>query len=117
MNIRLGTYLNLTHLTILNANFHSYQLNNCNCLFNCLSDITKLFCCRFNASEGKLFLCIFPPNQLAEKSTFRQIGLPTNLSHRIVSRQIGPAKLSRTQPVSHFSRELLLTTGNITLTL
>ena len=90
MNIRLGTYLNLTHLTILNANFHSYQLNNCNCLFNCLSDITKLFCCRFNASEGKLFLCIFPPNQLAEESTCRQIGLPTNFSVLSLAKLVPP---------------------------
>ena len=60
MNIWLETYQNLTHLTILNANFYSYQLNNCNCFLNCLSDITKLFCCRFNASASKLFLFIFP---------------------------------------------------------
>ena len=67
MNIRLGTYLNLMHLTILNANFQFYQLNNCNCLFNCLCDITKLFCCHFNANEGKLFYLLS-----------RQIGSPTN---------------------------------------
>ena len=75
MNIRLGTYLNLTHLTILNANFHFYQLNNC----NCLSDITKLFCCRFDASEGKLILFIFPLNCLADKLACRQI-CPVELS-------------------------------------
>ena len=46
------------HLTILNANFHFYQLNNRNCLFNCHSNITKLFCCRFNVSEGKSKLFI-----------------------------------------------------------
>ena len=63
INIRLGISLNLTHLTTLNANFQSYQLNN----YNCLCDITKLFCCRFNASEGKSFLFIFPPNWLAGK--------------------------------------------------
>ena len=57
MNIWLGTYLNLMHLTILNANFQFYQLNNC----NCLSDTTKLLYCRFNTSEGKLFLIIFLP--------------------------------------------------------
>ena len=79
MNIWLGTYLNLTHLTILNANFHSYQLNNCNCLFNCFSDITKLFCCRFNASKGKLFTSIFPPNWLADELACRQI-YPVELS-------------------------------------
>ena len=79
MNIRLGTYLNLTHLTISNANFHSYQLNNCNCLFNCLNDITKLFCCRFNASKDKLFLFIFPPNWLANELACRQI-YPAKLS-------------------------------------
>ena len=56
MNIWLETYLNLTHLTILNANFYSYQLNDSNCFFNCLSDITKLFCCHFNTSADKLFL-------------------------------------------------------------
>ena len=44
------------HLAILNANFHSYQLNNC----NCLSDITKLFWCRFNASEEKIKIIYFP---------------------------------------------------------
>ena len=70
MSIGLGTYLNLTHLTILNTNFHSYQLNNCNCLFNCLCDITKLFCCRCNASEGKLFLFIFLPNWFANKLAY-----------------------------------------------
>ena len=75
MNIRLETYQNLTRLTILNANFHSYQLNS----YNCLSDI-KLFCCRFNASEGKLFLFCFPA-----KLARRQIGLPTNLSRQIVA--------------------------------
>ena len=78
MSIRLRTYLNLTRLTILNANFHSYQLNNCNCLFDCLSNITKLFCCRFNSSEGKLFLFIFPPNCVADELACRQIGLPIN---------------------------------------
>ena len=71
MDIWLETYLNLLHLTISNANFHSYQLNNCNCLFNRLSDITKLFCCRLlslqHRSEGKLFLSILPPNSLANE--------------------------------------------------
>ena len=75
MNIWLETYLNLTHLTILNAKLHSYQLNNC----NCLSDITKLFCCRFNAREGKLFLFIFPPNWLDDELACRQI-CPVKLS-------------------------------------
>ena len=63
MNIWLGTYLNLMHLTILNVNFHSYQMNNC----NCINDITKNFCCCFNASEGNLFLFIFLSNRLADK--------------------------------------------------
>ena len=67
MNIWQGTYLNLMHLIILNANFHSYQLNNCNYLFECLSDKTKLICCHFNASKGKLFLFIFLPNWVANK--------------------------------------------------
>ena len=79
MNIRLEIYLNLTHFTILNANFHSYRLNNCNCLFDCLSDITKLFYCRFNASEGKLFLFIFPLNWLADELACRRI-CPVELS-------------------------------------
>ena len=48
------------NLTILNANFHSYQLNNC----NCLSDITKLFCCHFNTNERKSKIFIFLPNWL-----------------------------------------------------
>ena len=48
------------HLTILNVNFHSYQLNNCNYLFNCLSEITKLFCSCFYASEGKIKIIYFP---------------------------------------------------------
>ena len=39
MSIWLGTYLNLTYLTILNENFYSYQL----CTCNYLSDITKFF--------------------------------------------------------------------------
>ena len=52
---------------ILNVNFHSYQLNHCNYFFNCLSNITKLFCCRFNTNEGKLFLFILPPNWLADE--------------------------------------------------
>ena len=60
MNIQLVAYLNLTHLTILNANFDSYQLKNCNCLFSCLSDITKLFRCCLNASKSKLFFIYFP---------------------------------------------------------
>ena len=81
MNIRPGMYLNLTHL-ILNANSHFYQLNNC----NCLSNITKLFCCRFNASENKLFLLIFPQNWLADELACPQI-CPVELSL---------AKLSRT---------------------
>ena len=69
------------HLTILNANFHSYQLNNC----NCLNDITKILCGRFNASEGKIFLFIFLPNWLADKLAHQQIGLATNLSCQIVA--------------------------------
>ena len=73
MNIQLETYLNLTHLRILNANFYSYQLNNYNCLFNCLSDITKLFCCGFNASESKLFLFILLPNSFVDELACQQI--------------------------------------------
>ena len=76
------------HLTILNANFQFYQLNNC----NCLSDITKLFCCRFNASEGKLFLFIFPPNWLADELTCQQI-CPVELSPiKFVTYLIKPVK-------------------------
>ena len=67
MNIQLGIYLNLMYLTILNVNFQSYQLNNCNCLFNCLSDIAQFFCCYFKASEGKLFLFTFPPNWVTDE--------------------------------------------------
>ena len=48
------------HLAILKANFDSYQLNNCNWLFSCLSDITKLFCCHLNGREGKLSFIYFP---------------------------------------------------------
>ena len=89
MNIWLKTSLNLTHLTILNANFNSYQLNYCNCLFNCLSDITKLFCCRFNASEDQLFYLLFcqigsPTNWLANKFVPSNC-LPPNWSLEIVA--------------------------------
>ena len=62
------------HLPILNVNFHSYQLNNCNCLVNCLRDITKLS----YASKGKSKLFIFTPNRLADELACQQIGLPTN---------------------------------------
>ena len=71
MNIQLGTYFNLTHLTILNVNFQLYQLNNCNCLFNCLSDITKTFLL-FQCKKGKLFLFIFLPNCLALDNTMHE---------------------------------------------
>ena len=57
------------HLATLNVNFHSYQPSNCNCLFNCFSDITKLFCYHFNASEDKSKSFIFPPNWLTNELT------------------------------------------------
>ena len=74
----LGTSLNLMHLAILNTNFHSYQLNNC----NRLTDITKFFCCRFNASEDKSKLFVFSPNWLAHKF------VPSNCLPPILSREI-----------------------------
>ena len=67
MNILLGTYLNLTHLIISNANLKFYQLNNCNCLFNCLSDITKLFVVAAKPVNVNYFYLLS-----------RQIGSPTN---------------------------------------
>ena len=63
MNILLGTYLNLPHLTIFNANLQFYQLNNC----NCFGDITKLFCFALMLVKVNYFY-----------SLSRQIGLPTN---------------------------------------
>ena len=51
---------------------------NCNCLFNSLGDITKLFCCCFNASEGKSKLFIFSPNWLADELACLRIGSLTN---------------------------------------
>ena len=60
-------------------------------LFNYPSDITKIFCCCFDASEGEVFLFIFLPNWLADELACQQI-----CSVEIVYYQIGPTKLSCT---------------------
>ena len=62
MNIRL-TSLNLRHLPILNANFHFYQLNNC----NCHSNITNFFVVASTLEKVNYFYLLS-----------RQIGSPTN---------------------------------------
>ena len=60
------------HLTTLNANFQFYQLNNCNCLFNCLSDITKPFVVASMPVKVNYFY-LFPA-----KLDHQQTGLTTN---------------------------------------
>ena len=76
---RQGTSLNIMHLAILNANFHSYQLNNC----NCQSDTMALQCWKLKLKENRIYLfsCQIGSltNWLADKSACRQV-CPIELS-------------------------------------